>query len=86
MDDKLTLMVAGTEISFRCGDDEDYLRRLVAEFNADVLDMQLSHTSATKLEAILMTALNYLDDKKKLEKELKELRGGSSAMGLRLER
>ncbi len=71
MDDKLRLMVAGTELAFRRPDDDTYLRGLVAEFNADVSEMQLSHTSATKLEAILMVALDYLDDKKKLEKLLK---------------
>ena len=69
MDDKLRLMVAGTELAFRKPEDDTYLRALVAEFNADVSEMQISHTSATKLEAILMVALDYLDDKKKLEKK-----------------
>ena len=34
--------------------------------------MQISHTSATKLEAILMVALDYLDDKQQLEKQFHE--------------
>ena len=70
MDDKLRLLVAGTELAFRRPEDDSYLRDLVARFNADVSEMQISHTSATKLEAILMVALDYLDDKQQLEKKL----------------
>ncbi|MBQ3099988.1 MAG: cell division protein ZapA [Clostridia bacterium] len=66
MDEKITLIAAGTEINFS-GGDEEYLRKLVNEFNQDVSKIQLSHTKATKLEAVIMCALNYLDDKKKLE-------------------
>lgn len=66
MDEKITLIAAGTEITFN-GGDEEYLRELVSEFNNDVSNIQLSQVKATKLEAVIMCALNYLDDKKKLE-------------------
>ena len=69
MDDKLTLLVAGNDLTFSRAQDERYLRELVTEFNESVSEIQLSHVKATKIEAILMSALNALDDKKKLEKE-----------------
>ena len=74
MDEKLTLLVAGTDLSFSGSQDEEYLRALVAEFNEQVSRIQLSHVRATKIEAILMCALDILDDKKKLEKENAALR------------
>lgn len=74
-DNKLRLMVGGTELAFRRPDDETYLRGLVDRFNEDLAEMQLAHTTATKLEVILMCALDYLDDKTKLEKLLAEKHG-----------
>lgn len=66
MDEKITLIAAGTEITFN-GGNEEYLRELVNRFNSDVSSIQLSQVKATKLEAVIMCALNYLDDKNKLE-------------------
>ena len=74
MDERLTLLVAGNELTFSNAQDENYLRDLVAEFNESVSRIQLSHVKATKIEAILMCALDILDDKKKLEKENAVLR------------
>jgi len=74
-DNKLRLMVGGTELAFKKPENDAYLRGLVDRFNADLAEMQLAHTSATRLEVILMTALDYLDDKTRLEKLLAEKRG-----------
>ena len=76
MDEKITLIAAGTEITVTAGDNADYIKALVDNFNEDVTEMQISHTKATKIEAIIMCALNYLDDKKKLEAEVIKLRNG----------
>lgn len=76
MEEKITLNAAGTEITITAGENADYIKALVDNFNADVTEMQISHTKATKVESIIMCALNYLDDKKKLEAEVVKLRNG----------
>ncbi len=74
MKEKITLVVSGVKITVVTENDPEYVRSLGRLLEKRVSDLVISSTSCQKNEALLLCALDYLDERNKLAKENEELK------------
>ncbi len=74
MKEKLTLVVSGVRITVVTDNDPDYVRGLGRLLEKRVSDLVISSTSCSKSEALLLCALDYLDERNKLLAENEDLK------------
>ena len=74
MKEKITLVVSGVKITVVTENDPEYVKSLGRLLEKRVSDLVISSTSCQKNEALLLCALDYLDERNKLAKENEELK------------
>ena len=74
MKEKITLVVSGIKIDIVTEDDIDYVKGLGRLLENRVSDLVISSTNRQKNEALLLCALDYLDERNKLKKENEQLK------------
>ncbi|MBE6670662.1 MAG: cell division protein ZapA [Ruminococcaceae bacterium] len=74
MKEKITLVVSGVKITVLTENDPEYVMSLGRLLEKRVSDLVISSTSCSKSEALLLCALDYLDERNKLLKENEELK------------
>ncbi len=74
MKEKITLVVSGIRINIVTENDPAYVRNLGRLLENRVSDLVISSSSRQKNEALLLCALDYLDERNKLAKENEELK------------
>ncbi|MBE6718874.1 MAG: cell division protein ZapA [Ruminococcaceae bacterium] len=74
MKEKITLVVSGVKITVVTENDPEYVKSLGRLLEKRVSDLVISSTSCSKNEALLLCALDYLDERNKLMKENEELK------------
>lgn len=74
MKEKLTLVVSGIKIDIVTEDDPEYVKGLGRLLEKRVSDLVISSASRQKNEALLLCALDYLDERNKLKAENEELK------------
>lgn len=68
---KYNVEISGIEMSIMSDEGDKYVENTISKLNTRISDIQISNKRCTKMEAIIMAALEFLDEKQKLEKELK---------------
>lgn len=74
MKERLTLVVSGIKIDIVTEDDPEYVKGLGRLLENRVSDLVISSTNRQKNEALLLCALDYLDERNKLKKENEALK------------
>ena len=74
MKEKITLVVSGVMITVVTENDPEYVKSLGRLLERRVSDLVISSPSCQKNEALLLCALDYLDERNKLAKENEELK------------
>ena len=74
MKEKLTLVVSGIMINIVTENDPEYVKGLGRLLENRVSDLVISSSNRQKNEALLLCALDYLDERNKLAKENEELK------------
>lgn len=74
MKERLTLVVAGVRINIITDNDPEYVKSLGRLLERRVSDLVISSSTRQKNEALLLCALDYLDERNKLAKENEELK------------
>ena len=74
MEKKITLVVSGIKITVRTSDELEYVKSLGRLIEKRVSDLVIQNQTCTKNEALLLCALDYLDERNKLAKENEELK------------
>ncbi len=74
MKEKLTLVVSGIKIDIVTQDDPEYVKGLGRLLEKRVSDLVISSTTRQKNEALLLCALDYLDERNKLKEENEKLK------------
>lgn len=69
MKKKITLVVSGIRISVLTDNEPDYVNKLGRHLEERISEMVISTPDRKKNEALLLCALDYLDEKNRLEKE-----------------
>jgi len=66
---KITLVVSGIRITLVTEDDPEYVKGLGRLLEKRISDLAISPKGCTRNEALLLCALDYLDEKNKLKLE-----------------
>lgn len=74
MKEKITLVVSGIKIDIVTEDDIEYVKSLGRHLEKRVSDLVIASANRQKNEALLLCALDYLDERNKLKKENEELK------------
>ena len=74
MKERYEVSIAGTEMVLLSEENEEYVKNLVQILDRRVMDMVIVKNRCTKLEALTLCALDYLDATVKLQNELAELK------------
>ena len=74
MKERYEISVAGTEMVLLSEDNEEYVRRVAQLLHRRVTDMVLVKKSCTKIEALTLCALDYLDASLKMKAEVEALK------------
>ena len=74
MKKKITLVVSGVRITVLTDNDPEYVQNLGRMLEERISDLVISVSDRQKNEALLLCALDYLDEKNKLEKENAQLK------------
>lgn len=74
MKEKITLIVSGIRITVLTENDPEYVKSLGRLLERRVSDLVISSTSCQKNEALLLCALDYLDERNKLAEENERLK------------
>lgn len=74
MKEKITLIVSGVRINIVTENDPEYVKALGRLLEKRVSDLVISSSGRQKNEALLLCALDYLDQRNQLEKENAELK------------
>lgn len=69
MKQKITLVVSGIMINIVTENDPDYVRGLGRLLENRISDLVISSSNRQKNEALLLCALDYLDERNKLKEE-----------------
>ncbi len=80
MKQKITLVVSGIRINVVTENDPEYVKKLGRLLENRVSDLVISSSTRQKNEALLLCALDYLDERNKLAKENEELRAEIEAL------
>ncbi|MBQ7500026.1 MAG: cell division protein ZapA [Clostridia bacterium] len=73
MAEKYKLIIGGTEIKVFTDESEEYVNALAGELNERITKLMINNPRCTKLDSLILSALDILDDKKKLENEIVRL-------------
>ena len=74
MKEKYEISVAGTEMTVVTDESEDYVNRLVQTLDRRITEMVLVKNRCTKIEALTLCAMDYLDMALKLKAELEAVK------------
>ena len=74
MKEKITLVVSGVRINVVTENDPDYVKSLGRLLEKRVSDLVISSADRKTNEALLLCALDYLDERNKLLEENKQLK------------
>ncbi|MDD6799273.1 MAG: cell division protein ZapA [Firmicutes bacterium] len=74
MKEKYIVKIAGTEISIITDEKGEYVEHLTRIIDRRITDTVMLNKRYSRLEAAIICALDYLNDKIKLEDELNELK------------
>ena len=74
MKEKLTLVVSGIKIDIVTEDDPEYVKSLGRLLENRVSDLVIASANRQKNEALLLCALDYLDERNKLKAENERLK------------
>ena len=74
MKDRYEISIAGTDMVLLSDEPEEYVNRLAQLLHRRVTDMVLVKKNCTKVEALTLCAMDYLDASLKLKAELEELK------------
>ena len=74
MKEKYNVTVAGTQLSIVSDETEEYIADLAEQIEDRVKAMIMSSKNCNKLEAALFCALDYLDEKKKTDLVMANMR------------
>ena len=74
MKEKYEISIAGTEMTVVTDESEEYVKRLAQTLDRRVMDMVIVKNRCTKMEALALCAMDYLDVATKLKIELEELK------------
>ena len=73
MAEKYKIIIGGTEIGISADESEEYVSSLASELNERITKLMINNPRCTKIESLILSALDILDDKKKLENEIVRL-------------
>ena len=73
MAEKYRISIGGTQLTICADDSEEYVNSLADELNAKINKLLLNNPRCTKIESLILSSLDILDDKKKLENEITRL-------------
>ena len=73
MAENYTIIIGGTEIAITADESEEYVNALASEINEKINKLMLNNPRCTKIESLILSSLDILDDKKKLENEIVRL-------------
>ena len=79
MKERYEVSIAGTEMVLLSEESEDYVKNLAQILDRRVMDMVIVKNRCTKIEALTLCAMDYLDATVKLQAELEELKAKMSA-------
>lgn len=71
---KHTVNIAGTRITLLSDENKEYVKGLADLIDRRVTDLVITHKNCTKLEALLLCSLDYLDERTKLALENENLK------------
>ncbi len=74
MKERYEIAVAGTEMVILSEESEEYVQELAKLLDRRVMDMVIVKNRCTKIEALTLCAMDYLDMAMKLKAELAELK------------
>ena len=77
----VTINVLGHSFKIK-GEDEKYLLKLQNDFNSRLSEKEELFTKYAEIEVLTMIALEILDEKKKIEREYKQLKDLAKKMEL----
>lgn len=80
MKQKITLVVSGILINIVTENDPEYVKQLGRLLENRVSDLVIASSTRQKNEALLLCALDYLDERNKLAKENEELKAEIAAL------
>ncbi len=72
MKEKYNVAIAGTEMTIVTDESEEYVKRLTQMLDRRVTDMVIVKKRCTKVEALALCAMDYLDMAMKLKAELED--------------
>ena len=72
MKEKYTVKIAGTELRIITDESAERLNELVETLDKKINDMVIANKRCSRLDAAILCALEYLDDKKKIESKMDE--------------
>lgn len=73
MKQKYTLTVAGQPLTFVSDEDREFVESIVSQTDKAITDIMMSSMRCARLDAALITALEYCSEKTKAEKRAKNL-------------
>jgi len=74
MKERYEVSIAGTEMVLISEENEEYVKNLAQILDRRVMDMVIVKNRCTKIEALTLCAMDYLDATVKLKAELEELK------------
>ncbi len=85
MKEKYEISVAGTEMILISDESEEYVKRLAQTLDRRVMDMVIVKNRCTKIEALTLCAMDYLDMAMKLKAELEDTKAELEEAKIELE-
>lgn len=85
MKEKYEISVAGTEMILISDESEEYVKRLAQTLDRRVMDMVIVKNRCTKIEALTLCAMDYLDMAMKLKAELEDTKAELEETKIELE-
>lgn len=74
MKERYEVSIAGTEMVLISEESEEYVKNLAQILDRRVMDMVIVKNRCTKIEALTLCAMDYLDATVKMKAELEELK------------
>ena len=74
MKQKYTVDVSGIQLTIVTEEEEAYVKELARTVDEKIHKIIMSNTRRTKTEAIIFTAIDYLDERNKIELDMDKLR------------
>lgn len=75
MKNKCEVIVAGISVTLLSEEEEEYVKKLAKVLDRRVMELTIDKNRFSKSEALILCALDYLDETVKLRDELAALKG-----------